>query len=121
MKKVIAPLTILVLSVSIRVAASTETVLYNFSSESSGMNPAARSLPDLPHGAGFFDHKHGANGFPSRFDSRTRAFRKAKPNSIPIVRPRPPQTLAAQFKRPYRNCPEPHIHGQSGSSSGQSR
>ena len=28
--------------------------------------------------------KHGANGFPSRFDSRTRAFRKPKPNSIPI-------------------------------------
>jgi uncharacterized repeat protein (TIGR03803 family) len=46
MKKVIAPLTILVLSVSIRVAASAETVLYNFSSESSGMNPAARVIFD---------------------------------------------------------------------------
>ena len=26
---------------------------------------------------------------------------------IPSTSPRPPQTLAAQFKRPYRNCPDP--------------
>jgi len=24
-----------------------------------------------------------------------------------MISPRPPQTLTAQFKRPYRNCPEP--------------
>jgi hypothetical protein len=26
---------------------------------------------------------------------------------IPYISPHPPQTLAAQFKRPYRNCPNP--------------
>lgn len=36
---------------------------------------------------------------------------------IPYISPHPPQTLAAQFKRPYRNCPEPSTRTQPASCS----
>ncbi len=40
--------------------------------------------------------------------SRNLLFITAMPHeSLGSISPHPPQTLAAQFKRPYRNCPDP--------------
>jgi hypothetical protein len=85
-----------------------------------GYNPHPASefrLPDNRKGKLAWKSNHGwcVGCAPIHFSKRLSWFRffAAKtisnlhsPIEIPYISPHPPQTLAAQFKRPYRNCPD---------------